>query len=749
MMNCYNYRLRVVLFLFVITFLLSNVHALQAANKAIETSTAKEDERTFTKEETNESSLNSEAVLNASGVYVLPEVFVTATKKVTSEAVQDIPASISAYSGETIEEKFMKDLTEIGQISPNVKLDKASLFPNTTNFYIRGMGTLSSIMSDEPSVGIFVDGMYYGINTGSMVDLFDVETVEVLRGPQGTLFGRNVTGGAVLVRHRRPTGEFSIRGRTMAGTYEWYEQNLVVEAPVTDKLACKLAMLYRDKGGYYDNTLNASDDIGDDRTWLLRPMLTWKPTENFEATITAEFSDFDGDGVPVRLIKDKTAFNSPPSTSKNFTTDLEPESGYHTEQAVIDINWKIGPGKLTLISGYRQIKIPTEVDIDGTGNVIFHASGTNQQDQWSEELRYATTINKRAELTTGIMFFSQNLLYDENRNLLNGAVRTSAASTMDHFAVGVFAQGNVDLTDTLTLTLGGRYTCEEKDVKVDSLGGTDSYDFIDDDRWDFLSGHANLSWRPSEHALLYGSWTRSFRSGGYNMRNVLPASPGPYDEERVDAFEGGIKSDWFNGRIRTNLSGFYNDFKDLQRTVIGSSLVVNEEILNAADATIIGFEAEMTVLPFENLQVDFSLGYTDASYDRFEGFDVDGDGTPDPDEAEDLDFRNVPEWNAYLGGVYYLPIPQRFGGELELRASASYNDGYAITHNNALTQDSYTLVDASISYLFFNENLKFSIFGKNLLDEHYTHTGLNVSLFDIKYYPQEGATGGIELRFEF
>ncbi|MBC8191559.1 MAG: TonB-dependent receptor, partial [FCB group bacterium] len=616
------------------------------------------------------------------------------------------------------------------------------------------MGGSCWVMLDDPAVGVVVDGMYLGTNVASLVDLFDVEAVEVLRGPQGTLFGRNVTGGAVLVRHRRPTGEFSIRGKTTAGTYEWVEQNLVVEAPVSDKLAWKIGMSYRDKGGYYDNTVRASSDLGDERTWLLRPMLTWKPTANLEVTLITEFSDFEGDGVPNRLIKDRRSTNNPSSSSKKFTTDMMPEVDYHSEQAVLDINWDIGPGKLTSITGYRQYKAPAEIDADSQDSAIFHGSLTSQQDQFSEELRYATTMNERVELTTGITFFTQNLIYDEERTILNGAIKRAANSIMDHYSVGFFAQGDLDLTDTLTLTLGGRYTWEEKDVKVASLGGTRtadlkgfSYDFIDNDRWDFFSWHGCFNWHATENFLLYTSLTRSFRSGGYNMRNQLPASPGPYGKERVDALESGIKASWFNGRIRTRLAGFFNDFKDLQRTVIGPS--IEQEILNAADATITGFEVEMTVLPFKNFQMDFSLGYTDASYDRFDGFDIDGDKIPDPDEAEDLKFLNVPEWSAYLGGTYYTPMPWKNEDALELKASASYTDGYPITTNNVLTQDSYTLVDASISYLFFKEHIKFSIFGQNLLDEHYSHFGVNSSLFDYAAYTQVGAIGGIELRFEF
>jgi len=739
--------------LFLITILLFNVHTVLIAGETTETSTTKESVNASAEEEIEEPSSNSETTIKAKGVYVLPEILVISTKKTESEAVQDIPESISVYSGKTIEDNFVQDLTDIGQISPNVKLDDIGTLPNTANFFIRGMGVSSSILSDEPAVGVFVDGMYLGTNIATLFDLFDVEMVEVMRGPQGTLFGRNVTGGAVLVRHRRPSGEFSIRGKTTAATYESMQQNLVVEAPITDKLACKLSTLYRDKGGYYDNTVKASSDLGDDRTWLLRPMLTWKPTENLEVTLIAEFSDYEGDGAPYRLIKDKTNSN-PSNSSKKFSTDLMPGADYHTEQAVLDINWHIGPGELTSISGYRQYMTKSEIDVDGTPDPIFHGNTTNQQDQFYEELRYAMKLNKRAELTTGMSYFTQNLFYSEQRFINNNATKRAADSIMDQYAVGFFMQGDVDLTDTLTLKLGGRYTWEEKDVKVASLAGTRSsdliefsYDFKDSDRWDFISWHGGLNWHPTEDHLLYASLTRSFRSGGYNMRNQLPASPGPYDKERVDAFEVGVKADWFNGRIRTNLSAFYNDYKNLQRVVLGPS--IEQEILNAADATITGFEVEMTVLPFDNFQVDFSLGYTDASYDRFDGIDVDGDKISDPDKAKDLDFLNVPEWTAYLGGAYYIPIPWENKGELELRTSASYTGSYSITDNNVLSQDSYTLVDASIGYLFSNDHLKFSVFGQNLLDEHYTNFGINSSLFDSAVYTQVGATAGIELTFEF
>lgn len=697
---------------------------------------------------------SSDAILNASGVYVLPEILVTSGKKTESEKAQDVPVAISVYTGETIEEDFAVDLTDVGELAPNVKLYDLGTFPNTAMFYIRGMGVSSSIPSDEPAVGIFVDGMYLGINIGSLIDMFDVETVEVMRGPQGTLFGRNVTGGAVLIRHRRPTGEFNIRGQSKVGTQHLVEQKLVVEGPLTDSLAGKLGIVYRDKDGYFDNLAVPDDDIGDGTTALLRPMLTWKPRQDLEVTLIGEFSKFDGDGVAIRLLKDKVSSTPRPGSDHDLMTDLMPRNDYHIEQVVVDINWDIGPGKLTSITGWRQITLHEEVDVDGTGNPVFHIHSTTvEQDQFSEEMRYAIAPNDRTELTTGISFFTQNILNESVRDIRNGSTQIAMRSKMDHTSLGVFSQVDFDLLESLTLTLGGRYTWEDKKAYVGSFGGDVSldlnsytYDFVDDDNWNFISGHANLSWRASEHALLYSSWTRGFRSGGFNIRNALPASPGPYDKEKVNAYEIGLKADWLEGRLRTNLAGFYNMYTDLQRTVLSPSL--SQEKLNAADATIAGFEAELSFLPTRYLQIDASLGYVNAEYDEYEGLDVDGDGIADPDLAEDLDFAFVPEWTAYLGGVYYVPLTWQSGGNLELRASASYTNRYALTEKNKLFQGSYTLVNANASYVFSNEKFKFSVFGRNLLDEDYANFGISSTLFDIEY-AQPGATGGVALSFEF
>ena len=700
------------------------------------------------------------AAIEKESVFQLPEMIVTSTKKSQSEYAQDVPMAMSVYSGQTVEDLFAVNLTDIGELSPNVRLVDIGTFRNTAMFFVRGMGVSSSIPTDEPAVGVFVDGMYLGINTGSLIDLFDVESIEILRGPQGTLFGRNVTGGAVLIQHKRPTGEYGVRGKTIVGNYDWIEQHAVIEGPLLEGLAGKLGVVTRQKDGYFDNMAVSGDRVGEEDTWLLRPMVTWMPNDDLEITFSSEFSKFEGDAVVVRQIDAQDL--------EDIETDLMPQSEYEIKQTVLNINWQIGPGKLTSITGWRDLESITDVDVDGSAlpTLIFHTiDSTIEQDQWSEELRYAFLVHDRAELSTGLSFFTQDMLSISRRitDFGGGERRSASRGTAENTSIGLFAQTDIQLLpDSLTLTFGARQTWEEKEVEVASFGNCDfdlapcDPDFTDEDEWDFTSGHVSLNWYSTEESLLYISWTRSFRSGGYNLRNTLGSSPGPYDEEKVNAYEIGFKGDWLDGRLRTNLALFYNDFTDLQRTVLRPSSVsaAVQEKLNAADATIAGFEVEVNFIPIEQLQLDASLGYVDASYDQYEGLDVDGaldpDGPnmPDPELAEDLDFLGVPKWTAYIGGAYTIPLIWKYGGEFVLRGSASFTDEHPLTETNDVIQDSYTLVNASLSYLFDNDNVSLSVFGRNLLDERYAFFA-TASFGGVEWAAQPGATWGIELKYSF
>ena len=330
--------------------------------------------------------------------------------------------------------------------------------------------------------------------------------------------------------------------------------------------------------------------------------------------------------------------------------------------------------------------------------------------------------------TTGIYLFDQEIEYIESRVLNLGYpadVNVGAGAELDHYSYALFSQSDIFVADDVTLTVGGRYTFEEKDAKVASFGECDGqglncdFNFDEKKDWSFVSGNLGAKWKVNDNVQAFTTWTRSFRSGGYNLRNSLPASPGPYDEEQVDALELGMKSDWMDDRLRFNASIFSNSFKDLQRTIIVSSDTgVAQYKANAADATINGLEVEATFLVTENFRVDASAGFIDAEYDSFLGDQLNADI-----KNVDLKLANVPETSGNITLTYYQDVAD---GSIEARLSTSYTDSQFgdVKNASAIELDSYTIIDASIAYTFAEDSMRVSLYGKNLTDEEYTNFAL-------------------------
>jgi iron complex outermembrane recepter protein len=674
----------------------------------------------------------------------MEEVLVTVRKKGNAESLQEVPVAVTAVNGDLIEQRFFNDLTDLGNIAPNVSLSPAGSLPGTANFFIRGMGVFGSIPSDETAVGVIQDGVYLGVNAGALTNLFDLESVEILRGPQGTLFGRNVTGGAVVVNSRRPQAEFGGSVRARVGNYGKYSVDAAVGGSLTqdEKVLGRVAVGYQSNDDYFDNI--AGPDRGEGETRYLRPSISFQPDSDLKITLIGEFNTFDGDGVISKNISLRDSLDD-----HQLATDIDGKAEYTVKHLVADIDWGLSVGDLRIIAGWRDTVVKGELDGDGQPNpapkVHSNAPWETLQDQLSLEVRYFTPVTSRADLTVGLYYFDQGVEYTESRTLNLGYpsdVYLGAGAELDHSSYAVFAQSDISLSDEWTLTLGTRYTSEDKDAKIASFGSCDevgrncSYDFVDDDSWSFVSGNIALKWQFAESAQLFSSWTRSFRSGGFNLRNTLPSVPGPYNEEQVDALEFGLKSDIADGKIRFNASVFSNEYTDLQRTVIVNdpNTGVRQDKLNAADATIQGIEIELAFIINENFRLDLSGGLIDASYDKFGGGDV------------NWDLPNVPETNGNLSLPYNR---QAYNGEMEARVSATYTDSqFADVENTPILElDAYTIVDGSVSYWFPGDKVRLSLFGKNLTDEEYTNFalgGLN-TLWAIA----PPRTYGLELNYSF
>ena len=711
---------------------------------------------TFTVNSVNAQSSKNDQ-LKGSAATLIEEIMVVAQKKTKEESLQDVPVAITAVSGQQIEAMFAEDLRDIGLSAPNVSLDEVGTVPAVANFSIRGMGFLSSIPSDEPTVGVFVDGMYLGVNYGVLTDFFDLDSVEVLRGPQGTLFGRNVTGGAVLITSRRPDDKFGLQARGTFGSDNRRDLAAAVEGPVGNKLNVRLAVMVKDHDGYFDNLTIPGDEIGEENTKIVRPSLQFNATDNLDISLIGEYGQYEGDGARTRHRDDPTVLPtavfgySPPQDKFDLTHDFQSSTETEWKSLVAEAFWTFDNGSLKSVTAWRGVMNRFGMDLDGTNFPIFVGADNSglDQDQFSQEFIYSGQITDAVSLTTGLYYFTQDVTYLDHRQIPILGVDIAGKGQLKHETYAIYAQSDITLSEKWSLLLGGRLTKEDKKATVSSAGfcATDFssciVDFEDEKDFSNFSPKIGLSWKSSDDLHVYGSYTRGFRSGGFNLRNQLPSNPGPYDEEKVSAFELGLKYTFMDDRARINLAAFYNDYSDLQRTVLDPATVA-QQILNAAEATTKGVELELAFLVTNNFAINASLGVLDAAYDSFDGLDVTGDGVPDPSLAKKLDLARAPELTGHINAVYDVPLAS---GMVTFQGSYSYTDERPANDTNTFFLDSYTLANASITYSHA-ENWRVSVFGKNLLNEAYADTGVHASVFSILFL-NPPRTWGIEVLYEY
>ncbi|GAB3306654.1 TonB-dependent receptor [Haliea atlantica] len=679
---------------------------------------------------------------------LLEEVTVYAQKKSSAEQIQDIPVAISAVSGAQIEAVGATDLTDISFRMPNVRLKGVGTVPGAAAFTIRGMGTISSIPSVDPTVGLFVDGIYYGVSWGMLLELSDIESMEVLRGPQGTLFGRNVTGGAVLIHSKRPTEEFEGRIKVDVGNYGTYGfSGSVSGSLIEDKLLGKITVLHRENEGYYDNLaadagIDVESEIGELEANVIKPSLTFRPSDDWEFTLLTEFGKQKFDSPALKADQDRVNSVTGSLLANGIgrlgkfevANDFIGNGESEWTNAVLDSVWYVGEGTLKSITGYREIEQNFPLDVDGSPSHLFHTSEASglDQSQWSQEFVYSSPITQTIDLTSGLFYFSQEMEYSDQRLIpVSSFSDRQSRGIQDQTTLGVFAQGDFHLNNNWIATVGARYSYETKDVKVAPFGscnGNPAFsecDFIlkDDASFSTLSPKVGIRWQPNDDLNIYASFTKGFRSGGFNLRPSSAADGiGPYDEESVEAFEIGLKGAFADGKVRANLAYFYNSYEDLQRSAaqITSSGDLQNTIDNAASATIQGLELDATFAVTDSFVIMAVAGYTDASYDEY-NIDITGDGIPDPQQAKKLELTNAPELTWSLSTVYDVPLDF---GNLTLRASYSHTDDFFINETNLRSVDSFGIVNANASLALLGGDLEVNLYGKNLSDEEYFMNGV-------------------------
>jgi iron complex outermembrane receptor protein len=667
------------------------------------------------------------------------DIIVTATKQVGTTA-QQVPLSITAFGQQQLERSQLRNVNSLSVSVPNVQLGNASSAPGTMNFAVRGLGTTSQIASVDPQVGLFVDGVYVGLTVGAITDLFDTEAIEVLRGPQGVLFGKNVTGGAILVRTTAPKNSLYVDANASIETGLNYTGSAVISGPIIkDVLAIKVAGYYNKDEGWFKDAISG-DPIGGSRTWVGRLALRFTPNDAIDITARYEHGDLDSDqGIPVQNIT-----KYPSGFKMENSGDSYAWSKWNSVS--VDSSIKLGSGTLTNIAGWRSVDYESSYEVDSLKAHLFQAVVGTKQSQFSDELRYSNKFGA-IDLTTGAYYFTQNIQFLEAREqgtLANPLVYTTYLNdggTQKQHTYGIFGAVDWHLSDTFTINLGARYTKEMKRVGIATLGGgaigTTSppcvfasvhstlmcnYDFSGKNTSNGFTPKVGFQWKPDGDTQVYGSWSIGLRGGGFSFRNTkIGIPPGPYQDEKQYALELGVKTDLDQGRVRLNLAIFHSKIHNLQRDrvlvdpVIGTGQITD----NVGNATYQGAEAEATVRPLKGLTLTGYVGIVDAHYDKLTA-DLSGDGVIN-DVDRHLDLTRVSPFS-WGGGATY---EHEFGaiGTGYARVNYGYKDRQAFLDNNLGYTSNYVSLDGSVG-LTVGDRWTVSVYGKNLSNHRNATVGI-------------------------
>ncbi len=695
------------------------------------------------------------AAASSESALLLDDVVVTAQKR--EQSIQDVPVSITAFDAEQLEAAKVRDLGDLTVGIPNVSFDEIGTSRGTANFSIRGLGINSSIPTIDPTVGVFVDGVYMGTNAMVLYDAFDLEGIEVLRGPQGVLFGRNVVGGAVLLNTRAPTSQYEARLRTSVeggGKAPNMYVSGTLNAPLTDTLAARFTVYSNQDQGWFENEY---DDraFGAQDTIMLRPVLSWQPLATLGLTVRYEYQNLDGDGAAVQ---DTSRYDR---RSHDFSVNNDGflDTKIHFLNARLDWDVSLGNGAVTNIFGWRDAQADALTSVLSPAISVRAFETLLRAEQFSNELRYSGVFFDRLHLATGLYYFTNAIDYHERRKLTDDAMGRAriqnGGGLYDVDTFGVFMAGDYNLTDWLTLNTGLRFSYEEKEADVTTIvldlttcnivhGPACPSDFKDKDSWHTLSPKVGLTYRPAAHTQVYVHWTRGFRSGGYNLRNNHPdVGPGPTDEEQIDNYELGFKST-IGGRARLSGALFFSQIGDMQREILLDTpdRSFAQVVRNTADTDIFGLELEGSFMLAQDLVLLASMGYIDTEYTEIR-FDLTGDSVVDGKD-EDLEPPRAPTWTYSLGLLHTLDVGSR--SRLDLRINYSYRDKIYVTDDNRGFDRQVKMLEGGVDIHLNDSQWVVGLYGKNLLDQ--VRHGANSS--GGAFSPlATGRTYGLELTYNF
>jgi iron complex outermembrane receptor protein len=664
----------------------------------------------------------------------IEEVIVTARRR--SETLREVPVSISVLSGADAETRGLARIKDIAASVPNFTISDAGSTNSSTTIVVRGISSNARNAGFEAGVGVYVDGVFTGRPSSFNQDLVDIERIEVLRGPQGTLYGKNTIAGAVNITTVKPGYDLGGQATLEAGNYGLLVARAAVNVPLIDEtLAARLSAFTKSRDGYVLNLFNGQH-YNDEGAVGGRLQLRWDPAEY--ARFNASFDALDED----RTLSFPETLDDPSAPGVRTTiNDFNPTETRNLWGASVMGDFDLPNGDvLSFITAYRYARTDVANDNDNTAADLLSVAFLDTQRQFSNELRLVSGPDRRLAYALGLYMYDQQAdavhsgIFGTAFPLTGGGrVSIDGVAAVATRSYAAYADLQYDLTSRLSLLGGVRLTHEQKRLQYRQDGALlpgvifepipTLTDRISDND---LSVTARARYKFSPTVVGYARYATGFKSGGWNADFIgsapiaaarasgnlrFDAGDIDFEPESVANYELGLKGDWFRRRLSANLAVFFMDYRDLQVSQFLGVLNGGTVITNAGRAEISGVELEMNATPHPDLQLNLSLGYLDATFEEYDNCTV---GIP---SCAGNRLPDAPEISASAGAEY------TFSGwsfaNVTARVEATYRDSVFATPTNIqrLSIDGYTLLNASVNFQPTGQNWSFGIWGRNLTDE--------------------------------
>ncbi|MDJ0978935.1 MAG: TonB-dependent receptor [Erythrobacter sp.] len=697
-------------------------------------------------------------------------IIVTARRR--EETLLEVPVAVTSFSGEDLLQQGVQDLTQVGQQVPNITLEVSRGTNTTLTAFIRGVGQQDPVAGFEAGVGLYIDDVYLNRPQAAVLDIYNVERIEVLRGPQGTLYGRNTIGGAIKYVTAELPEETSFSARGTYGSYDQADLILTASTPITDSLKIGASGARLSRGGFGEN-INTGEENYNKDVWAARGTIEFDSGPVFARLSGDYIKDNSNARQGHRLIPGQ--LSGAPVLDNVFDTragldvvDQEVEAYGGALNIAIELNDTL---TLKSITGYREDSSTTPIDFDSLPEADVDVPAIYENDQFSQELQLLYE-GDRLSGVFGFYYLNANaftafdVLLDTTGQLIGlPGLNAQTLGDVDTETWSVFGDFTYDITDTISVSLGGRYTNDKRTSRVlrtTFIGGfSDLFvpdspaipiavtsDFEGSDTFEDFNPRASISWQPTPDHNVYFSYAQGFKGGGFDPRGQTTSTPDfdgngtvsddeifefmRFEPETVDSFEIGYKASLLDNRLNIAIAAFLGQYTNVQIPGSvgfdsdGDGVIDGFEGItsNAADADINGFEFEGNALVGKDFlgqgsvfSVNWSLGYIDAQFNEF----IDAFGE---DVADERTFQNTPEFTGHMG--FNLGVPAAEGiidfiGLVSFRSEASQFE----QPNEFLDQEAFELVDFSIVYT--RDDGRFSLGGhvKNLFDKEYIVAGYN------------------------